>query len=141
MTHRRSRAHLFLALFMGFSLFSGDLPPEFQGRFVKILVKSANLPAKIACTDAALIPELQKGGLEIAADAQIAWANNAADVKKYKGMGKLVICSSVELLSAGGAIAVIEEGGKPSIYVHKANLQASGVTMSDSIFKIAKFAS
>jgi len=119
---------------------AGDLPPEFQARFIKILIKSANLPAKIACTDAALLPELQKGGIEVNADVQIAWANNAADVKKYKGMGKLVICSQVALLAQGGAIAVVEEGGKPSIYLHKANLDASKVAMNDSIYKIGKLA-
>ena len=140
MSSKGSRILFFLLLLGCLPLLAGDLPPEFQARFVKILIKSANLPAKIACTDSALVPELQKGGVEIAAEAPIAWASNGADVKKFKAMGKLVICSQIALLGQGGAIAVVEEGGKPSIYLHKGNLDASGVTLSDSIYKIAKIA-
>ncbi|MDP2875855.1 MAG: hypothetical protein Q8O00_06690 [Holophaga sp.] len=132
---------LLLFLLGSLPLQGGDLPPEFQARFIKILIKSANLPPKIICVDAPLVAELQKAGIEAAADVQIAWASNAADVKKYKAAGKLVICSQIALLSQGGSIAVIEEGGKPAIYLHKANLDASKVTMADSIFKIAKIVS
>ena len=38
----------------------------------------------------------------------------------------------------GGSIAVVEEGGKPQIYLHMGNLAASGVTLSDAVLKIGK---
>ena len=38
----------------------------------------------------------------------------------------------------GGCIAIIEEGGKPAIYLHMQNINASGVALSEAILKIGK---
>jgi hypothetical protein len=52
--------------------------------------------------------------------------------------GKLIICPKLEWLPKGGSIAIVEEGGKPAIYLHMQNIGASGVTLSDAVLKIGK---
>ena len=38
----------------------------------------------------------------------------------------------------GGAIAIVEEGGKPQIYINASNVKASGMALSDTIIKMSK---
>ena len=44
----------------------------------------------------------------------------------------------LEFFLLGACIAIVEEAGKPQLYLHSANTKASGVTVSDAIMKIAK---
>jgi hypothetical protein len=126
-----------LALATG-ALPAGELPPAIQAKFVKILASSAGSPGKVACTSAALLPELSSQGMSADPGSKLAWAGTEAEVKALKGAGKLVVCGHTEWLNAGGAIAVVEEGGKPQIYLHMSNISASGVTLSDAVLKIGK---
>jgi len=117
---------------------AGDLPPATTAKFLAILARSANSPGKIACTDAAVKGELGGAGLAADDSSKVAYASSEAEVKKLKAAGKLVICSHLNWLPAGGSIAVVEEGGKPQIYLHMGNIAASGVTLSDAVLKIGK---
>jgi hypothetical protein len=119
-------------------LSGGDLPAETQAKFIKILASSAGSAGKVMCSNAALAGELGKVGVSPDAGSKVAWASTEAEVKALKGAGKLVLCGRLEWLPAGGAIAVVEEGGKPQIYLHMGNIAASGVTMSDAVLKIGK---
>ncbi len=124
--------------FAATGLSAGDLPANVQAKFIKILASSAGSAGKVACKDAALAGELAK--VEVTADggSKVAWASSEGEVKALKGAGKLVICGKLEWLPAGGAIAIVEEGGKPQIYLHMGNIAASGVTLSDAVLKIGK---
>jgi hypothetical protein len=119
-------------------LLGGELPPEVQVKFVKILCASAGSPGKVACKDPDLIAELGKVGLTNDPDCKVAWAATTADIKSLKAAGKLVICGRLEDIAAGGAIAVIEEGGKAVIYLSMSHITGSGVRLTDSVLKIGK---
>lgn len=132
------RALLLTLPFALVSLQGGDLPAEMQAKFVALLCKSANSAGKIAIKDAGLKAELAKVGVSADDGASVAWATSEGEVKSLKAAKKMVICGKLEFLPAGGAIAVVEEGGKPQIYLHMGNIAASGVTLADSILKIGK---
>jgi len=127
-----------IILFSLAGLSAADLPVELQAKFVKILASSAGSAGKVALKDSALTAELGKMGIAADPGSKVAWASSEAEVKAFKAAGKLVICGKLEWLPAGGAIAVIDEGGKPQIYLHMGNIGASGVTLSDAVLKIGK---
>ncbi len=81
---------------------------------------------------------LEASGLAVAPGFKMAWAATEAEVKPLKAAGKLVIVPKLAWLKLGGAIALIEEDGKPQIYINPANIKASGMTLSDTIVKMAK---
>lgn len=134
----RFRPHPALALLAAVPLLSGDLPMDIQAKFVRILANAAGSSGKIACKDSAFLAELAKVGVNADPGSKVAWASSEAEVKAFKGEGKLVICGKLEWLPAGAAIALIEEGGKPQIYLHMAHIGASGVTLTETVLKIGK---
>ncbi|MDP2876941.1 MAG: hypothetical protein Q8O00_12215 [Holophaga sp.] len=117
---------------------AGELPPEVLAKFVKLLSSSANSAGKVACKDGGMAGELAKLGVNADGGSKVAWAASEAEVRSLKSAGKLVLCGKLEWLPAGGAIAIVEEGGKPQIYLHMGNISASGVALSDTILKIGK---
>ena len=119
-------------------LVGGELPAAMQAKFIKILAQSANSAGKVACKDSAVADELAKAGVTADGSSKVAWAASESEVKALKAAGKLVICGKLEWLPAGGAIAIVEEGGKPQIYLHMGNIAASGVALSDTVLKIGK---
>jgi hypothetical protein len=119
-------------------LAAGDLPADTQAKFIKILASSAGSPGRVACTNMTLTMELMKQGVHRDPSAKVAWASSDSEVKSLKNAGKLVICPNKDWLSEGGSIAVVEEGGKPTVYLHMSNIAASGVTLSDTVLKIGK---
>ena len=119
-------------------MYGGELPAETQAKFVKILASSAGSAGKVNCSNAALVAELGKVGVAHDGGSKVAWASTEGEVKSLKGAGKMVICGKLEWLPSGGAIAIVEEGGKPQIYLHMGNISASGVTLSDAVLKIGK---
>lgn len=121
----------------GLNAWAGDIPPAVQAKFVKILAAAAGSPGKVACKDAEVLAELEKIGVAQDAGAKVAWAKSG-EVAALKAAGKFVICSKLDDLPKGGSIAIVEEGGKPQIYLHMGNISASGVTLSDSVLKIGK---
>ena len=127
---------LWVALLFTATVFGADLPAEIKAKFVKIIASTSGV-SQVLCKDAAVASSLGQLGIAIA-DSKIAWASTTSEAKTYASQGKLVICSSLADLPAGGAIAVVEEGGKPAIYLHMGNIAKSGVTLSDSILKIGK---
>lgn len=132
---------MFRTLILGLAataLSAGDLPADIQAKFIKILAANAGSAGKVACKDPGVTAAL--GGAGLAADpaSKVAWAGSEADVKAYKAAGKMVICGKLEWLPEGGSIALVEEGGKPQIYLHMGNIAASGITLSDAILKIGK---
>jgi hypothetical protein len=124
--------------FVALPVFGGVLPVEVQAKFVKILAAGANSPGMVGCRDAALTGELGKVGVSVDAGSKVAWASSEAEIRSLKAAGKLVLCGKLEWLAVGGAIAVVEEGGKPQIYLHMGNIAASGASLSDSVLRVGK---
>ena len=131
-------AGLVLLLSVGTSLLGGDLPSEVQAKFIKIIANSSGLNGTVACKDSGVTGAITATGCKIDPSAKVAYGNTEGEVKAMKSAGKLVICPKVELLSVGGAIAIIEEGGHPAIYLSVGNIAASGVPLSDAIMKLGK---
>lgn len=135
---RRSLFSLALVALVPSALSAGELPPELQAKFVKILAASAGSAGKVACKNAAVAAKLVEAGMTIDPGAKVAWAGSEGEVASLKGAGKMVICGFLEWLPKGGSIAVVEEAGKPQIYLHMGNVATSGVTLSDSVLKVGK---
>lgn len=105
---------------------------------MKIILNNSQSAGKIAIKDAAMIAPLGGIGVSVDAGAKVAYAASDADLAAFKG--KLIICPRMEMLSKGGALAIVEEGGKPAIYLNMPNVTASGVAVSEVILKIGKVA-
>jgi hypothetical protein len=133
-----AQASIGIIMLMSLGLTAGELPADVQAKFIKILAASANSPGKVSCKDSGVAGELGKVGVAVDAGSKVAWASSEGEVKSLKAAGKLVICGKLEWLPSGGAIAIVEEGGKPQIYLHMGNISGSGVTLSDTVLKIGK---
>ena len=118
--------------------FPGELPAKIQAKFIQILANSAGTGHKVCCKDSAVMAELGSLGISNDAGAKVAWGANSDEVKALKAQGKMVICGRLDWLSVGGSIAIVEEGGKPQIYLHMGNIAASGVTLGEGVLKIGR---
>jgi len=129
-------AAILASAFQGIS--AGELPAPIQAKFIRILASSAGSAGKVACSNAALAEELAKVGVSADPGSKVAWASSEGELKAFKAAGKLVICPKEEWLAPGGSIAVVEEGGKPQIYLHMGHIGDSGVVLADSVLKLGK---
>jgi len=132
--------HASIAFILTLGLQAQDLSPETQAKFLKILLSSTG-QFGFACADAGFKTKLEANGIAVSAGFKMAWAATEAEVKPLKAAGKLVIVPKLAWLKNGGSIALVEEAGKPQIYLNMANVKASGMTLSDTIIKMAKKAS
>jgi hypothetical protein len=126
-----------LAFILAVGLGAQDLSPETQAKFMKILLSSTG-QFGFACADPGFKAKLEANGIAVAPGFKMAWAETEAEVKSLKAAGKLVIVPKLAWLKLGGSIALVEEQGKPQIYINPANVKASGMTLSDTIVKMAK---
>ena len=114
------------------------IQPELMAKFIKVIASNSGSSGKVDIKDADLAKAL--GGMEVAVDksAKVAYATTEAEVKALAASGKLVICNRLALLPEGGSIAIVEEEGKPAIYLHTGHIQQSGAKVSASILKIGR---
>ena len=125
------------ALLLGcFSAFlqAGELPPELAAKLIKIIASSSG--GKVSCRDATMKAALEGAGVTVDGDSRIVWATNPVEIKMLRN--RLVIVGKKELLGSGASIAIVEDGGKPKIYLNQAAISASGVTLSDAIYKVGE---
>jgi len=126
-----------VACVLALGLNAQELPPETQAKFLKILLSSIG-QFGFACSDAGFKGKLEAAGIAVAPGFKMAWAATEAEVKALKAAGKLVIVPALALLKDGGALAIVDEAGKPQIYINAAHVKASGMVLSDTIVKMAK---
>ena len=126
-----------LALVFTFGMNAQSAPLEIQAKFVKVLLSSSG-QFGFACNDEGLKKKLEELGVSVGPGFKYAWGSSEPEVRALKAQGRFIICPNVEWLKSGGCIAIVEEAGKPQLYLHIANTKASGVTVSDAIMKIAK---
>jgi hypothetical protein len=119
-------------------LSAGDLPQDIQAKFIRIIARQPGLNGQVACADADMAKAIAAAGSAVEAGAKLVYAGSEAEVKSARAAGKLVVCGRTEWLPAGAGIALVEENGKPSIYLHLGNIGASGVTLTDVILKLGK---
>lgn len=125
-----------LAATLGLSLSAGELPIETAAKLVKVVVNGTG--GKITCRDAAMKAALESNGVSVDSSASIIWSSSPAEIKMLKARGRLIITSRPEQLAMGACIAIAEDGGRPKIYLHPANLAASGVSLPDAVLKLGE---
>jgi len=112
--------------------FGGDLPVPLQAKFVKLIAGTAG----IRCGSAEMAEQIKAAGGSVNPGSKIAYASNEAEIASLKG--NLIIVPKLEWLPKGGCLAIVEEAGKPAIYIHLGNYEKCGVTVPDAIVKIGK---
>lgn len=129
---------LFLALaaVATFAVRAGELTPEVEAKFLKVIVTSSGA-SKISCSDPALKAALEAQGLTVDPSAPIAWATGQGEAKAFKAMGKLVIANRRDL-AASASVLIEEDGGRPKIFLNTTNLHASKVQLGDVVLKITE---
>jgi hypothetical protein len=115
---------------------AGELTPEVEAKFLKVIVTSSGA-SKISCSDPARKAALEAQGLTVDASAPIVWVTAANEAKALKAMGKLVI-SNTRNLAASASVLIEEDGGRPKIFLNTANLHASKVQLGDVVLKITE---
>ena len=110
---------------------------EVQAKFIKVLMSSTS-QFGFACSDEGMKKKLEEMGISVGPGFKFAWAASVSEVRALKQQNHFIICPNVDWLKDGACIAVVEEGGRPGLYLDVANAKASGVTLSDAILKIAK---
>lgn len=117
------------------ALQAGELPPEVQAKFIKVIVASTG--GKIACGDPALKAALAAAGVTVDNGAQVFWASNPNEAKIYKNTGKLLIAGRRDMM-ANVSIVLDEDGGRPKILLNPANLRNSHVQVGDAVLKLGE---
>jgi hypothetical protein len=119
---------------------AADLAPPTVAKFIRLLIAAGGGVAKVNCADKEVAAELRSLGLAIDPEAAVVWAGSDREASKYGKLGKLVICGQLESLATGASVALVAEGGRPAIYISPRNLSGTGITLPDSILKLAKVA-
>lgn len=127
-----------IAICLSLGLNAEDLAPDVLAKFVKTLVSSTGQFGFACNNDPLLKKSLEAAGVSVSPGFKLAWAATEAEVKTLKADGRLVVVPKLAWLKLGAGIAIVEEGGKPQLYLHMANVKASGMTLPDTIIKIAK---
>jgi hypothetical protein len=127
-----------IAFLLTLGLGAQDVAPEVTAKFVKTLVSSTGQFGLACNNDPVLKKSLEAAGVSVSPGFKLAWAATEAEIKTLKADGRLVIVPKLQWLKLGGAVAIVEEDGKPQFYIHMANVKASGLTIPDTIIKIAK---
>jgi hypothetical protein len=130
-------SRIVLAGLLTFGLQGQELSADTEAKFLKILLSSTG-QFGFACSDAAFKAKLEAAGIAVSPGFKMAWAASEGEVKTLKAAGKLVIVPVLGWLKAGGSLAIVSEGGKPQVYLNSANIKSSGMTLSDTIVKLAK---
>ncbi len=132
-----SRALPFAALALAAGLLRADVAPDLQAKFVKVIASHASSKDRVAVEDPAVRAELEKLGVGVDPKAKVAYVATEEELKAKLG-GRVLICPRLEWLPLGASIAIVEENGKPAIYVHTGHLEASGVKVAPAIMRLGR---
>lgn len=115
-----------------------DVGPDLQAKFLKVIAHHASSKNRVAASDPAIKAELEKHGVSIEGGANVAFAASEEELKTLVAARKIVVCAHIEWLPQGASIAIVEENGKPAIYMHTGNLEATGVKVAPAILRIGR---
>lgn len=119
-----------------FAAQAGDLAPEVEAKFLKVIVSSTGT-SRIACADPVLKAALEAQGVTVDPSAQVIWVTGMSEARAGKAMGKLVITPKRDLV-ASVAVLLEEDGGRPKIFLNTSNLHAAKVQLGDTVLKITE---
>ncbi len=135
--HIFTRCALASLLFSCVSLSAGELPAPTAAKFVTLISKGAGENGKVQVKNGDLAIEVGKAGGEASAAGRVAWASSIDEIRPLAMAKKCVIVGDPRGLSMGASVAIYEDGGKVKIALNQKAIQASGVTLSDAILKVA----
>lgn len=115
----------------------GDLAAPTVARFIRVIAYSTGA-GEVTCKDKEVAGALSALFVAVQEGSKVVWVGSDRDVAKFGKLGKLVICGRVDLLAAGGAVAIVAEGGRPTMYVHPKHLASSGLSLSESVLQTCK---
>lgn len=115
---------------------AGDLPADVAAKLIKIIATAAG--GKVSCRDSTMKAALEGAGVTVDGDSKIVWATNPVEIKMLRTQNRLVVTGNKSFLANGASIAIVEDGGKPKIFLHQGNITASGVAISDAIYKVGE---
>jgi hypothetical protein len=127
-----------LVLVSALGLSAEDVASDALVKFVRLLVSSTGQSGFACGSNMSLRFKLESMGLSTAATSKLVWASSEAEVKAMKAANRMVVVPKLEWLKLGGAVAIIQEDGKPVMYLNMANVKASGLTLPDSVIKASK---
>ena len=119
------------------TLAAGELAPTTEAKFVRVITVASG-GGKVECANKEIAGELTSLGLALDPEAKVAWADTDKDVVRLAKLGRLVICGNVDWLAQGAAVAIVAEGGRPSISISLRALANAGVSLPDAVLKISK---
>ena len=106
-------------------------------KYLVILAASAGSEGRVACKELDMVVRLKKQGISVDAKANIAWAFSPDQAKFYAEGNKLVVCNTRKLFASGSAVAFERINGRLTVFVHKENLERTGVKLPDSFLQSA----
>lgn len=127
---------LFQLACLSTSLMAGELAPPTEAKFIRVIV-FATSGAKVDCSDRDIQAELPGVGLVNDASAKVAWAGSEKEVSRLAKQGKLVICGNPDWFPDGAGVAITADGGRPTIQLNMKAIGNSGMSLPDTIIKLA----
>jgi hypothetical protein len=121
----------------GMPSFAGELSSSAVARFLLVISKGAGEGGKVMCSNESMASELRRAGVDVVSSGRVAWASGGAEARTYQMQGRLVVCGDLSTFRTAGAIALLEEDGKPKMLLNTKNVAKSGVAISDQILKAA----
>ncbi len=115
-----------------------DVAPEALVKFVRLLMSSTGQTSFACGSNMSLRFKLESTGVSTAATSKLVWASSEAEVKAGKAANRMVVVPKLEWLKLGGSVAIVQEDGKPVMYLNLANVKASGLTLPDAVIKASK---
>lgn len=123
---------LFLLCLLAPALNAGDVPPAKVATFLKQFAAVHGQPGKVNVKDPAVVAAIKAmpGGPEITNDAIIVFCTTASEVKSWSAKkGHVTVVPRLDLMPAGGCLALVEENNLPKVYVRPDNYNEAGIEL------------
>ena len=126
-----------LALFCAFGLDAQGVSLDTEAKFLKVLLSTTG-QFGFACNDQGLTKKLEEMGVSVGPGFKLAWGSSEMEVRALRAQDRFVVCPSLDWLKSGACMAIVEEEGRPQLYLHTGNAKVIGMPLPDAILKIAK---
>ena len=126
-----------VALVFTLGLQAQGAPLDIQAKFVKVLLSSTG-QFGFACNEPGLKARLEAMGVSVGPGFKLAWGSTEPEVRALKAQGRFILCPNPDWLKAGASLAILDDGGRPELFMDPANVKASGIVLPDAIAHLAR---
>jgi len=118
---------------------AAEVPPKLVAKLLKVIVTTAEGGnGAIECHDFEVKRELLALGVNVEDHGLVAWVTDPQSALKASVAHKLGVGSSLVLLDQGAALVIVNEGGRPTLYMSALLKDNAKVKPSDAVAKISK---